>query len=256
MKNNQTQREQFIVRLYSQIDKILFQRYENKDIPEKYKKRGIEGYFMTPKGTIRCTPLMMLSFSLTMNITSIMYRFPFYQIDIAAVIMLIAGIPLWIFTGMKFLFVIGFLILMVGHIEGFCIAGHCMKSQYDSAVIKVNYPENSLQMIRRYNEMVKDVDQHLASYGFNTEEFKTIAHGQAHTRYANMSSNEIKKEYRNLLKHFHPDNNADMDPEIFDYLKQECNDCLAYAKICEENSCSNYGQILDPQRFEDVENYI
>lgn len=248
----QKDRNETMTKISQMVDKVLFIK-NKRNLTEQEKDKGFNEWLATPEGIKKMRTRYIISGSLVFNISSVLYRLPGYKLFVAAYMALFGGIAAWYFMNIKFVFIIGLAILLIGHIEGLIYGIIIVDEMYDKSIIQYALPENVSEMVARHKKRNSEFGKYNQFERFSDED-NTFNYGYYVFRYSGMTAEQAKKEYKNLVKLYHPDNSDNpCSAEILENLKKEYDMYAKYAKLIEELGAPVQAPCLGPQAFEDVE---
>lgn len=237
------------------MDRILFINDDKRELTEAEKKRGMGDWLETPEGLKKNYGRLLLLLMLSNAVLEILYRMKFWKLYIFGFIALFGGGILWAVTGIKFVFIIGAVIIGYSLLEGLVVGNLTIQDTYANSVVKYSRPDYVIDMINRSKELeehnIQLHDEIFANYDApRSVKYRPI-------RYQNMSSEEAKKVYKNLVRMYHPDNNKNPHAaEALDEIKKEYEEYAEYAKWMEDHGYELFTSFPEPQHYEDVENMI
>ena len=183
----------------------------------------------TPEGLKKNYGRLLLSLMLSNAVLEILYRMKFWKLYIFGFIALFGGCVLCAVTGFKFTFIIGAVIIGYSLLEGLVVGNLTIQDTYTNSVVKYSRPDyvieliNSSKKLKEHNKKLRD--EIFANYDApKSVKYRPIM-------YQNMSSEEAKKVYKNLVRMYHPDNNKNPHAaEALDEIKKEYEEYAEYTK--------------------------
>ena len=227
------------------IDRILLINNNKRELTEAEKKRGMGDWLETPEALKKNYGRLLLSLMLSNAVLEILYRMKFWKLYIFGFIALFGGGA----------FIIGAVIIGYSLLDGLVVGNLTIQDTYTNSVVKYSRPDYVIDMINRSKELeehnIQLHDEIFANYDApRSVKYRPI-------RYQNMSSEEAKKVYKNLVRMYHPDNNKNPHAaEALDEIKKEYEEYAEYAKWMEYHGYELFTSFPEPQHYEDVENMI
>lgn len=237
------------------IDRILLINNDKRELTEAEKKRVMGDWLETPEGLKKNYGRLLLSLMLSNAVLEILYRMKFWKLYIFGFIALFGGGVLWAVTGIKFIFIIGAVIIGYSLLEGLIVGNLTIQDTYTNSVVKYSRPDYVIDMINRSKEL-KEHNMQLRDEIFaNYDAPKSVKYRPI--MYQNLSSEEAKKVYKNLVRMYHPDNNKNQHAaEALDEIKKEYEEYAEYTKWMEDHGYELFASFPEPQHYEDIENMM
>lgn len=107
----------------------------------------------TPEGLKKNYGRLLLSLMLSNAVLEILYRMKFWKLYIFGFIALFGGGVLWAVTGIKFIFIIGAVIIGYSLLEGLIVGNLTIQDTYTNSVVKYSRPDYVIDMINRSKEL-------------------------------------------------------------------------------------------------------